>query len=235
MANENENLQAQQDVGPTGPTGPTGPRGLAGQNGFNGATGPTGPSGAGPTGPTGTPGPTGPTGIGVTGPTGTPGQKGDTGPQGNPGQAGPTGPAGLSPGFAQYTTYTGIGVPNLETPVNGFTLDKQAGNLISVDGTGTTFQLAPNHMYLVNFQVFFSATQSTGVFAYLSTSESGDNFQAFYPGGTGSSLVNPSTLMLSGSAIVDGGLYLQFTVGSGLASIGSFVYPTASINFVAIT
>ncbi|GIP18302.1 hypothetical protein J40TS1_39440 [Paenibacillus montaniterrae] len=69
MANENENLQAQQDIGPTGPTGPTGPRGLQGQNGFNGATGPsgtgpTGPTGAGGTGPTG---PTGPTGSGGTG------------------------------------------------------------------------------------------------------------------------------------------------------------------------
>lgn len=182
-------------------------------------------------------GPTGPIGeTGVTGPTGTPGQKGDTGPQGNPGQTGPTGPAALSPGYAQYTTTFTITVNNLDTPVPGFTLDTQAGNLISVDSEGTIFQLTSGHVYLVNYQVVLHVPQVTGTTARLLASIGGSNNSPIFPGSTASQIDNSSSLlMLSGSAIVNGGINLQLGIGGSNVSLSSFLTASASINFVALT
>jgi hypothetical protein len=145
--------------------GPVGPRGAAGPAGPRGAIGPAGPTGT--PGPAGAAGRAGPAGPGGTGPAG------DAGPAGPTGAAGPAGPAGVDGSAAVQIRASSTGsvvaphgastsVPltggswtqasgDLDLVVGSVTLQTPAtctgsfGNalIINVDGTATTFALAP--------------------------------------------------------------------------------------------
>lgn len=256
-------------TGPTGPrglngqngfsgaTGPTGPAGN-GATGPTGVPGPTGPSGTGPTGsqgptgasgPTGPAGETGPSGTGPTGPAGSQGPQGNVGPtgpsgsQGPTGSAGPTGPAGLSPGFAQFMNMQTLTPVDTQIYVSGFntTSNPVYGNLISIDSSGTIFHLAPNHMYLVNYQVTLRLIEQDYIVFYLLLSTDQQNWE-WHPEGTSAAVFTPNgnfiELNMSGSAIISGGQYMQLygTLNTDSTSLlPTSTGPSALINIVALT
>jgi hypothetical protein len=135
-------------IGPAGAIGPIGATGAAGPAGAAGAVGPTGPTG--PSGRTGSAGPAGPTGA--AGPAGAAGRDGSASVQiralGTGTVAAPHGATTSVPlSGASWTQASGeldllVGSVTLQTPS---TCTGSIGNalVVSVDGTATTFALAP--------------------------------------------------------------------------------------------
>lgn len=119
--------------GPAGARGPSGPQGAAGPQG---ATGPAGASGGSP----GATGPAGPQGV--------------AGPVGATGNTGPEGPQGTVLAFSEFYSLNGETVAPGE-PVAFFVQGPTdgSGDISSLGGAGTVFELSSVGTYDVSFQV----------------------------------------------------------------------------------
>ncbi|GIP17290.1 hypothetical protein J40TS1_29320 [Paenibacillus montaniterrae] len=110
--------------------------------------------------------------------------------------------------------------------------------MINIDSTGTIFQLAENHIYMVQFQIVLSCESGDTISAYLQYSTDQQNWNDYGPGYTlddwNNNTINFATL--SSSALITGGQYIRLYVD---ITVPVTLYynsgPSATISIMALT